>query len=272
MAEDREILREIWEGKIPVCFTLASEEVHSEQPDPIYLLVSRLSYFPVVTDKVYRHFSRCIDQEKLDEMWLEYEGLPIKWHYPIGLLFDLLAGDEVLPWSITVHFQNFPRDELLHCPNKEAVESLYMSTLKEADALKHRSQIVNSMQRKDHKQLWIGLQNDNFDQFWAVNRKLMEMGGDDMFRHIPFRIYQSEKPYLQKLFRPVSEEGYTQNLEQLLKMFVPHIWGKNGELLKRVLIHGVDPPLNTSILWLSEHFSYPDNFLHICIVPMDIPS
>lgn len=39
MAEDREILREIWEGKIPVCFALASEEVHSEQPDPIYVSI-----------------------------------------------------------------------------------------------------------------------------------------------------------------------------------------------------------------------------------------
>ena len=38
MADDREILRAIWDGKIPVCFTLASEEVFTvEQPEPIYV-------------------------------------------------------------------------------------------------------------------------------------------------------------------------------------------------------------------------------------------
>lgn len=30
-----------------------------------------------------------------------------------------------------------------------------------ADSLKHKSQIINSMQKKDHKQLWLGLNNGN---------------------------------------------------------------------------------------------------------------
>lgn len=34
-----------------------------------------------------------------------------------------------------------------------------MSCIKEADALKHKSQVINDMQKKDHKQLWMGLQN-----------------------------------------------------------------------------------------------------------------
>lgn len=53
MANDREVLREIWDGKIPVCFTLDSEEICEFQgPDPFYLMVPRLSYFPLCTDKV----------------------------------------------------------------------------------------------------------------------------------------------------------------------------------------------------------------------------
>lgn len=53
MANDREVLREIWEGKLPICFQLDSEEVYElRQPDPFYLMVPRLSYFPLVTDKV----------------------------------------------------------------------------------------------------------------------------------------------------------------------------------------------------------------------------
>ena len=45
-----------------------------------------------------------------------------------------------------------------------------MSSLKEADQLKHSGKVVSLMQKKDHNQLWLGLTSDKFDQFWAINR------------------------------------------------------------------------------------------------------
>ena len=142
MANDREVLREIWEGKVPVCFQLDSEEVSELQaPDPFYLMVPRLSYFPLCTDKVRtscykyslrvfikfrlfclqvrKHFMRYIQQEKQDnEMWLEFNGTPLKWHFPIGVLLDLYGNDIQLPWNIIVHFDKFPENVLMHCQNK----------------------------------------------------------------------------------------------------------------------------------------------------------
>lgn len=64
-----------------------------------------------------------------------------------------------------------------------------MSCLKEADALKHKGQIISQMQKKDHKQLFLGLMNDKFDQFWAVNRRLMESVEQEGFKNIPLRCY-----------------------------------------------------------------------------------
>lgn len=105
-----------------------------------------------------------------------------------------------------------------------------MSCLKEADVLKHRGQVVSAMQKKDHNQLWLGLVNDKFDQFWAMNRRLMEPSGDaESFKYIPIRCYKEVKifcihgkynllsfivcfflpkdgTYLQKLVSPVGEE------------------------------------------------------------------
>lgn len=146
--------------------------------------------------------------------------------YPPGILYDLFGkeateeGTEereapvvasergVLPWTIIVHFGNVPADQVLRCPNREVVESQFMSALKEADFLKHRGQIISTMQKKDHSQLWLGLVNgqfhfpcissffthiciaDKFDQFWAVNRRLMEPTGDqESFKSIPVRCY-----------------------------------------------------------------------------------
>lgn len=92
-------------------------------------------------------------------MWLDFNGTPLKWHYPIGVLYDIYSMDIKLPWNITVHFSKFPEKEILHCQCRETVESHFMSCIKEADVLKHRSQVVSSMQKKDHNQLWLGLQN-----------------------------------------------------------------------------------------------------------------
>lgn len=74
---------------------------------------------------------------------------------------------------------------------RDIVEAHFMSSLKEADCLKHRSQVISAMQKKDHNQLWTGLVNDKFDQFWSINRRLMECNADqDGFKHIPVRCYR----------------------------------------------------------------------------------
>lgn len=33
----------------------------------------------------------------------------------------------------------------------------------------------------------------------------------------------------------------------------------------RIITHGIELPLDTPLQWMSEHLSYPDNFLHLCI-------
>jgi len=267
MADDREVLRETWEGRIPVCFTLSQDEITTvEQPEPYYILVPRLSYFPLVVDKMCRHYQIAAGQNDADEMWLEFQGQPLKWHYPIGVLFDLYASNDGLPWNIIVHFKRFPETEVIRCKTKEVVEAHFMSCLKEADNLKHRSQVMNAMQKRDHKQLWSGLNNDRFDQFWSVNKKLMERLNGEPFKYIPFKIYQLDRPFVQMLFRPLSDTGELQCLRDLLKMAILRIADKEfASAHWKVIIQGIEPPLDTPVQWLSEHLSHPDNFLHICI-------
>jgi autophagy-related protein 5 len=274
MAEDREVLREVWDGHIPVCLTLSQEEVVlMQRPDPYYVMLPRVSYFPLVIDKVTKHFLRFVAEtdQNTANMWLDFDGQPIKWHYPVGLLWDLLGVDSSLPWNLTVHFKNFPESELVRCNSRPAIESIFMSTIKEADTLKHRGQVMGGMQKKDHNQLWLGLQNDKFDQFWAINRKLMDHGADNKpFRYIPIRIHRPDEPFLQMLVEPTKDSGEPTTLGDLLKRVFPET--EPGAESKatvsasglRVLVHGVEPPHETPLQWLSEHMSYPDNFLHIC--------
>ena len=42
---------------------------------------------------------------------------------------------------------------------RELMESYFLSCIKEADQIKHGGRVVSTMQKKDHNQLWQGLQN-----------------------------------------------------------------------------------------------------------------
>ena len=50
--EDREVLQEVWSGRIPAMFTLSEEDYRDTSPDPCYLMLPRMSYLPLATEKV----------------------------------------------------------------------------------------------------------------------------------------------------------------------------------------------------------------------------
>lgn len=133
-------------------------------------------------------------------------------------------------------------------------------------------QVINGMQKKEHKQLWSGIVNDKFDTFWPVNHKLMELAaGENGFRCVPYRLHRPDLPTVQMPFRPFSDAGQPHCLRDLLRHAVSDLTdvGDDIESLPqhRVLIHGVETSLNAPVQWLSEHLSHPDNFLHVCLLP-----
>jgi len=253
MSEDREVLSEVWGGRVPAIFNLAEQDGAAE---PCCLMLPRMSYLPLITEKVKSHFSP--NAEHKGPIWFSHKKIPLRWHLPIGLLFDMLGSrhQEVtpgsrLPWSITVHLSEFPAETLLECPSREAVESIFMSSLKESDQLKTSGKVMKQMQAREHSQLWLGLCSDKFDQFWAVNRRLME--GSDCWRHLPVRVYSGDNCAMaQRLMSPSS------TLSDIMEQFsLPDT--------SHLVIQGVRPPLSTPVLWLARHLAHPDNFVYIAV-------
>ncbi|KAF9153642.1 autophagy protein 5 [Actinomortierella ambigua] len=215
------------------------------------------------------------------EVWYDYEGTPLKWHYPIGLLYDLHgiqassnkpgARETLLPWKVTVHFQNFPADRLIKSQAVDICQDYFMSMIKEADFLRNGStKKVMNMSKADQTQLWDGLWSNNYDRFWEMNKKLVTNDGASP-RHLPMRIYLPENcPVIQEPVSPVDENDRSRSLRQVLNVALPDLFPLDQDPSTpppaTAMVHGVTPSLDTGAVWASQNMSYPDNFLHIVVL------
>ena len=105
--------------------------------------------------------------------WFAFEGVPLKWHYPVGLLFDLYAGAEPatksgnrlddsqeggspLPWRLTVHFSDWPVEDLVRLDADGMVmNDAFINSVKEADFLRNgTAKGIMSLSKEDSSGLW----------------------------------------------------------------------------------------------------------------------
>jgi len=264
MTEDKEVIEAIWNGSVPACFKLASHECNSLQnPEPFFMMLPRISYFPLLWEKIQRHFVRFVAEEnRSSPIWLDFNQVPLRWQYPIGVLFDLMAKDVVLPWTITVHFNDFPEKEVIPCPNRQVAEVQFMNSVKEADFLKTRKKVMNTMTQSERRSMATALFSLTTESFWTVNRKLMFTG--EPWKHVPLRIFLSETcRQLQRLIGIANAENEPVTLRDVVSD-----WVKNfSEDTHDAILHGVPAPLDAPLQWLSINMSYADNFLYVVVKP-----
>lgn len=68
----------------------------------------------------------------------------------------------------------------------------------------------------------------------------MEVNSDETFKYIPFRLYQGDEPFVQRLVKPVNEEGQRKTLSN----FLQEIYAENaskGEWQNENLGHIITP-------------------------------
>jgi len=146
------------------------------------------------------------------DTWLSYEGVPLKWHYPLGLLYDLYSGAEPaypsdnasplsqkhetledgkhLPWRLTVHFSAYPSEQLVQLDNDDRhLHDLFTHSVKEADYLRTGTgKTVMFLSKEDSTQLWDGVRKHDFSLYNPINQKLLNPQGVNL-RNLPVRLY-----------------------------------------------------------------------------------
>lgn len=136
----------------------------------------RLSYLGLLIPKLHPFFSSSLIYPDVEpaEAWLSYEDVPLKWHYPLGLLYDLYSGNEAfngaekkdesadekkLPWKLTVHFSEYPVEHLVKLDAGEKhLHDLYINSVKEvylhSSSISHSDGFADGIGRLPPQRYW----------------------------------------------------------------------------------------------------------------------
>jgi autophagy-related protein 5 len=120
----------------------------------------RISYFPFLLERLKTFFVPFLIQPDVPAHygWLSFEGVPLKWHYPVGLLYDLFSGADptnskggsgvgqdngggdgapaLLPWKLELHFTDWPDEQLVRLDEDGRVmHDAFINSVKEVRLL-----------------------------------------------------------------------------------------------------------------------------------------
>lgn len=254
-----ELVRQVWKGEIPVVFSISESDITTlSPPSPLYMMIPRMSYFPVVATKVFEYFQEYAPPaSSARTTWYEYNGIPLKWHRPFGVLFDLYTDPTCqsrIPWEIRVHFQEFPEKQLLPCDNLSIVEAHYMNTLKQAFFAMYGSvKYIMEMPQALQAQLWTGVRSNSYDIYHQAYANIVPKEG--VRRVLPIRVLLINEEPIQL---PISPTVY-RTLADLLQYLLPDIESP------MVMIQGIPVALEAPIEELYQVFAHPDQFLYVIV-------
>lgn len=162
----------VWSGRLPLEIRLAPADCRTYTDSEPYLIqFPRLSYLSFLLPRLHAFFApKLIDPSTPSHAaWFEFDSVPLKWHYPAGLLYDIHAGaepvqdgdDHVLgastePWKLVVHYSEFPSEQLIQLDLEgKAIRDSFVNAVKEADFVRNGSaRTVMGMSKEDSDNLW----------------------------------------------------------------------------------------------------------------------
>ncbi|KAI9292579.1 APG5-domain-containing protein [Neoconidiobolus thromboides FSU 785] len=315
LTNDESIKELVWYSKIPVIFQFNTEDkinLPSTPPnlefEEYYTLVPKNSYFSLNLFKVVTYIFLNVMNDpdfSWEEIWLEYKGIPLKWHFPVGLLHDLLTHKDKISnikkdtWEVVIRYGNYPSDKLYRVAKFTAENPLpdsdyFMSMIKESNYIRHgNTKKVMNLTKEEHIQLWESLISHDFKAFWNIQSTLnsydltlnfKESNNNEFPKHIPFRLYYSDSSktldypsVIQELISPFnSEENEKEETNDKLITIGDCVYNILKDIVNiqdmsrdldtfDIIIQSISVPLNTPLIWLYLHLMYPDSFLHIVV-------
>lgn len=214
-----------------------------------------------------------------------YESVPLKWHLPLGLLYDLYAlssspdSAPPLPFKLILHFQNGSQLNLISAETA-VVHDAFINSVKEADFLRTgTAKPIMSLSAADSKALWSSIQNHDLATYRRIYSTLLPQ----TFRNIPIRIYLPSGPdgekasikalqaHIPSMISSTSSAGRVgmtaQTLGTALRGLIPSLFPSSRiPVLARTVLHGAVVPLGSHLEELARNAAYADGWLGIVVV------
>ncbi|KAI0949675.1 hypothetical protein AcW1_009213 [Taiwanofungus camphoratus] len=182
-----------WEGTVPLEIRVDPKELPANSDRGLecyYIQAPRVSYLPLLVPEIKRFLMDVVFDEaaarviKEEDWWFESEeGSLLKWHWPIGLIYDnhtITSSPrpspsmvQSVPLRLILHLVSPPTDKLLLSPSTDACKQAFMGQLKEADFLRWgNTKRMTGLRKAEQDGLWEGIKEHNFDEYWRVASKV----------------------------------------------------------------------------------------------------
>lgn len=185
----------VWGGSLPLEIRLSATDCRTYDDSETYLVqFPRLSYLAFLLSRLHAFFASSLINPEVSshDAWFSFESVPLKWHYPIGLLYDLYSGAEPIdldtvtgadgpsslsaaemsttvaqtPWKLTIHYSELPAEHLLQLDTEgRTLQDTFINNVKEADFIRNgTARTVMSLGKEDSDNLWTAVQNRKYMQ------------------------------------------------------------------------------------------------------------
>lgn len=267
--------RRLCGGELLLRIRLVSTEIASlTEPQPLFRLVSRLAYLPLLFNDVYEHFSASLPPRmgQAYEIWFDHDGTPLNWIFPLGVLCDICVGASVpSPLDLTVHFRGGTAARTLPLfSGISSLESAVMNAFRQAVFLEQNNTApFMKLPKQQQTQLWDAISKSNLEAYSAVQQQLL-CQSLSRCKSLAVRLHFCD-PLSETLLHPVPpfrKEGVPSTVFSFLTEAMPTLVDEAvGELREGVQIvtHGVLVPADTPLYWLALNASYMDHFVHLVV-------
>ena len=262
---DERIQESVWETKIPLKIKISQKDLLSSNiPLTLYYSLPRISYLSSIFGDIIKNFEGCINAN-LSDLWIECEGKPLRWQYPLGVLVDSLGIDiSKGPILLTVRVREMP-NTVLQYQSLDSLRFYFANSIKEADVIRYPTEKKYFNLRKDITDKLIKIVYENNPLNITDYRKIMNF--DTKISKYPTKLVFCKTDIIITKCASIPEgEEINYTIKDFLKSALTQESYNKMKEKCRVIIHGIEVEENMSFLFYYFNFSYMDTFLYISFV------
>ena len=238
------------------------------------------------------------DRLDVHRMWFTCSGRPLRWSWPLGLLYDFtvaaagrtqlptwqeqgcLVPSAVepatqLPWQLEVHLDGAPSEPLLGDGSLETGHAAFMARVKEADCVRWgTARRTMDLSRRDQDTLFDAIVSDDFPAYWEIAKQLLRAPGPrrpqgealvapKCFRRIPLHFYMAPAgaPLVQWPIGPLqSGENAIRPWATTLATALEQLLPPQARQGVTAITHGTLLPADAELAWLASTFAHADGW------------